>query len=33
MNPWLQEMPDPITKLVWDNAALVSPQTAARVRH
>ncbi|MBY0512599.1 MAG: 4Fe-4S dicluster domain-containing protein [Gemmataceae bacterium] len=28
MNPWLQELPDPITKLVWDNAALVSPQTA-----
>jgi molybdopterin-containing oxidoreductase family iron-sulfur binding subunit len=29
MNPWLQELPDPITKLVWDNAALVSPKTAA----
>ncbi len=28
MNPWLQEMPDPITKLVWDNAALISPATA-----
>lgn len=28
MNPWLQELPDPITKLVWDNAALVSPKTA-----
>ncbi|MBX9624084.1 MAG: 4Fe-4S dicluster domain-containing protein [Gemmataceae bacterium] len=28
-NPWLQELPDPITKLVWDNAALVSPATAA----
>ncbi|MCS7270138.1 MAG: hypothetical protein NZ703_03550, partial [Gemmataceae bacterium] len=27
-NAWLQELPDPITKLVWDNAALVSPQTA-----
>ncbi len=27
-NPWLQELPDPITKLVWDNAAWVSPQTA-----
>ena len=28
MNPWLQEMPDPITKLVWDNAAIISPATA-----
>ena len=28
MNPWLQELPDPITKLVWDNAALISPATA-----
>ena len=28
MNPWMQELPDPITKLVWDNAALVSPKTA-----
>ncbi|MBP3959257.1 TAT-variant-translocated molybdopterin oxidoreductase [Gemmata sp. G18] len=28
MNPWLQEMPDPITKLVWDNAAILSPATA-----
>ncbi len=26
---WLQELPDPITKLVWDNAALVSVRTAA----
>ncbi len=29
LNPWLQELPDPITKLVWDNAALISPKTAA----
>ncbi len=29
MNPWLLELPDPITKLVWDNAASVSPATAA----
>lgn len=28
-NPWLQELPDPITRLTWDNAALISPQTAA----
>ena len=27
-NSWLQEVPDPITKLAQDNAALVSPQTA-----
>jgi len=25
---WLQETPDPITKIVWDNAALISPATA-----
>lgn len=25
---WLQETPDPITKLTWDNAALVDPATA-----
>ncbi len=27
-NGWLQELPGPITKLTWDNAALVSPRTA-----
>src|SRR4029079_17242101 len=27
-NGWLQELPDPITKLTWDNAALLSPNTA-----
>jgi MoCo/4Fe-4S cofactor protein with predicted Tat translocation signal len=27
-NAWLQEMPDPITKLTWDNAALLSPRYA-----
>ncbi len=25
---WLQELPDPVTKLAWDNAARVSPATA-----
>jgi molybdopterin-containing oxidoreductase family iron-sulfur binding subunit len=29
-NAWLQELPKPITKLVWDNAALLSPATAQR---
>lgn len=24
-NPWLQEMPDPISKVTWDNYAMVSP--------
>lgn len=27
-NGWLQELPKPMTKLTWDNAALVSPRTA-----
>lgn len=27
-NAWLQEAPDPISKLTWDNVAMVSPQTA-----
>ena len=25
---WLQEIPDPITKITWDNAALISPAAA-----
>jgi molybdopterin-containing oxidoreductase family iron-sulfur binding subunit len=30
-NPWLQELPDPVTKAVWDNYACLSPATAGRL--
>ena len=30
-NGWLQETPKPITKLTWDNAALLSPKLAERL--
>ncbi len=30
-NGWLQELPDPITKFVWDNAVLVSRRTASEL--
>jgi molybdopterin-containing oxidoreductase family iron-sulfur binding subunit len=30
-NGWLQELPRPLTKLVWDNAVLMSPGTAQRL--
>ena len=30
-NGWLQELPKPLTKLTWDNAALISPTTADRL--
>jgi molybdopterin-containing oxidoreductase family iron-sulfur binding subunit len=30
-NGWLQETPDFLTKLTWDNAALISPATAERL--
>jgi molybdopterin-containing oxidoreductase family iron-sulfur binding subunit len=28
-NGWLQELPKPLSKLTWDNAALISPRSAA----
>jgi MoCo/4Fe-4S cofactor protein with predicted Tat translocation signal len=30
-NGWLQELPKPLTKLTWENAALISPQTATEM--
>lgn len=30
-NGWLQELPKPLTKLTWDNAALISPATAQKL--
>jgi MoCo/4Fe-4S cofactor protein with predicted Tat translocation signal len=30
-NGWLQELPKPLTKITWDNAALVSPKYAQKL--
>jgi MoCo/4Fe-4S cofactor protein with predicted Tat translocation signal len=30
-NGWLQELPKPLTKITWDNVALVSPNTAKKL--
>ncbi|HXZ79815.1 MAG TPA: TAT-variant-translocated molybdopterin oxidoreductase [Terriglobales bacterium] len=30
-NGWLQELPKPLTKLTWDNPALISPNTARQL--
>ncbi|MGE5523831.1 MAG: 4Fe-4S dicluster domain-containing protein [Rhodospirillaceae bacterium] len=32
-NAWLQELPRPLTKLTWDNALLIGPTTADRLKH
>jgi len=31
-NGWLQELPKPLTKMTWDNAALLNPATATALR-
>jgi len=30
-NGWLQELPDPVSRLTWDNALYMSPKTAAKL--
>ncbi len=30
-NSWLQELPDPVSKLTWDNAALIAPSDADKL--
>jgi len=30
-NPWLQELPRPLTKVVWDNPLLIAPALAGRL--
>jgi len=30
-NPWLQELPDPITKVCWDNYITISPEDALKL--
>jgi molybdopterin-containing oxidoreductase family iron-sulfur binding subunit len=31
-NPWLHELPDPISKVTWDNYACLAPSTAAQLQ-
>ena len=30
-NPWLQELPDPVSKVSWDNYAVIAPEAIDRV--
>lgn len=30
-NPWLQELPDPVTKVCWDNYLMISPKLAGEM--
>ena len=30
-NPWLQELPDPVSKVTWENFAAISPKTADKL--
>lgn len=30
-NPWLQELPDPVSKVTWDNYAAISPKYAEKL--
>ena len=30
-NPWLQELPDPVTRATWDNYVIVSPAMARKI--
>lgn len=31
-NPWLQELPDPISKVTWGNYAAIAPATASKLK-
>jgi len=31
-NPWLQELPDPITKITWDNYVSISPEISKKYK-
>lgn len=31
-NPWLQELPDPVTKATWDNYLMISPKLAEELQ-